>query len=88
MIYIYLFKECSENLTEDEEVCEIMSPVEAIGKKSYQEVMVKQRSQPIDFSHLFNTIHGRRYQDVFKNRFAMNLSEQIQGQSDKEENIL
>ncbi|XP_034325144.2 uncharacterized protein [Magallana gigas] len=52
--------ECSENLTEDEEVCEIMSLVEAIGKKSYQEVMVKQRSQPIDFSHLFNAIHGRR----------------------------
>lgn len=52
--------ECSENLTEDEEVCEIMSPVEAIGKKSYQEVMVKQRSQPLDFSHLFNAIHGRR----------------------------
>lgn len=59
--YIYLFKEPRENISDDEEISDLVSFVQSKVKISHREVKVMQRSKPLDFSHLFNAIHGRRY---------------------------
>lgn len=57
---------------------DLVSFVQSKVKKPHPEAKVKQRSQPLDFSHLFNAIHERRYRDDSENRITMNLSEQPQ----------
>lgn len=68
--------ESTEHLSGDEEISDLVSFVQSKVKISHQEVKVKQRSQPLDFSHLFNAIHERRYQDDLTNMMTMILPEQ------------
>lgn len=49
-----------ENISDDEEISDLVSFVQSKVKISHREVKVMQRSKPLDFSHLFNAIHGRR----------------------------
>lgn len=76
MSFLYLFKESTEHLSGDEEISDLVSFVQSKLEKPPPEVKVKQRSQPLDFSHLFNAIHERRYQDDLTNMMTMILPEQ------------